>query len=116
MSTVHNFKITRGYSVQVRVELFGVDENGQEFPYPLTNRTVTSTAKPSVKSCVSYDFDVTVEDELNGVILMSMPQSLTETIKEDSLVYDVRIEDSTDPDWSYRALNGTISVDVAITE
>lgn len=116
MST-YNINITRGFSYKVRVTLVGQDpDTGDEFPYDLTNRTVTAQAKPSVNSCKVYDFDVEVVDEVGGIIDLIMGVSTTETIEESKLVYDVRIVDSTDPEFAYRPLNGTITVDSSVTE
>lgn len=117
MSTQFNIDLVKGYSYKVRVTLVGQDpETDVEFPYDLTNRIVTSQAKPSTNSCVAYNFDVDVIDAVGGVVDLSMTTADTELIKETNLVYDVRITDSTDPDWSYRAMYGNITVGSSITE
>ncbi len=117
MSTQYNISLTRGFSYKVRVTLVGQDpDTGVEFPYDLTNRTVTAQAKPSVNSCKVYDFDVEIVDEVGGIIDLIMGVSVTETIEESKLVYDVRITDSTDPEFAYRPMNGTITVDSSVTE
>lgn len=117
MSTAYNINITRGFSYKVRVTLVGKDpETDVEFPYDLRNRTVTAQAKPSVNSCKAYDFDVEIVDDIGGIIDLIMGVSTTETIEESKLVYDVRITDSTDPEFAYRPMHGTITVDSSVTE
>lgn len=116
MST-YNITIVKGFSYKVRVTLVGKDpETDVEFPYDLTNRTVTAQAKPSVNSCKVYDFDVEIVDEVGGVIDLIMGVSTTQTIDESKLVYDVRITDSTDQEFAYRPLSGNITVDSSVTE
>lgn len=117
MSTQYNINLTKGFSYKVRVTLVGQDpDTGAEFPYNLINRTVTAMAKPTANSCKAYSFDVDVIDAVGGVVDLIMPVSVTETITENSLSYDVRITDSTDPEFAYRPLFGTITVTASITE
>lgn len=117
MSTVkYDLSITRGFSFKARIQLYGIDDDGVEFPYTLDHRTVTSEARPSANSCKVYPFTITIEDSPEGIFTLSLSTTETQSITEDQLYYDVRITDSNDPTWSYQAVRGVIKVSDYITQ
>ena len=109
-----NLTILAGFSFVQPYKLVGIDETGTEYNYDLTNCTITSVAKPSVNSCKSYPFTVTITNAALGEFYIAMDAELTDTITESSLVYDIKI-DNTGAGVIFRGAYGDIAVTKEIT-
>lgn len=105
--------IIAGYTFTQPFQVVGVDENGIQYDFDLTNAVVTAVAKPSVNSCKSYPFTVTITDAPTGKFVISMDADLTDTITETTLVYDVKVDNTSG--FVFRAAYGSIAVEKEIS-
>lgn len=93
---------SRGF--QVKQDDVVVDLTGFTFEAQLRERTQSDTA---------YDFTVTVLDEAQGLINMSMSDALTSTIPAGDYVYDLVMTNATG--GKSRLLQGQASVEAGVT-
>jgi hypothetical protein len=110
MSTAFNITIYKGTRYIMRLDLQAEDINGSTIPYDLTGFSVRSQLRPSVDSDTVYEFTVEMVDILTGKIRLVLPATLTDTIVEDSLVYDVEVYSNTNPDNVERPVYGSATV------
>lgn len=110
MSTPFNITIYKGARYTMRLDLQAEDLNGSTIPYDLTGYTVRSQLRPSADSDTVYNFTVEIVDEALGKVRLVLPATLTDTIVEDSLVYDLEVVSDTNEDNVERPVFGSATV------
>lgn len=108
-----DLNIIAGFSFVQPFQIVGIDETQTEYAFDLTNCTITAVAKPSANSCKSYPFTVSITAPLEGKFVISMDDTLTDTITESSLVYDIKVDNNAG--FVFRGAYGTITVEREIT-
>lgn len=110
MSTPFNITIYKGARYIMRLDLQAEDLNGATIPFDLTGYNVRAQLRPSYDSDTVYNFTVEVVDVLTGKIRLVIPATVTDTINEDSLVYDLEVFNVSNPDNVERPVYGSATV------
>lgn len=115
MSTQFDITIYKGSRYIMRLDLQVEDLNGNTIPYDLTGYGIRSQLRPSYDSDTVYAFTVEMVDVLTGKIRLVLPATLTDTITETSLVYDVEVYSLTSDDNVERPVYGSATVVPQVT-
>lgn len=110
MSTAFNITIYKGARYIMRLDLQAEDLNGSTIPYDLTGFALRAQLRPSYDSDVVYQFTIEMVDEVLGKVKLILPATLTDTITEDSLVYDLEVYSETNVDNVERPVYGSATV------
>ena len=115
MSKEINITINQGSVFKMNVDIEAKDLSGSTIPFDLTGHAIRSQARPSYDSDVSYDFTIIITDRENGKFSLNMAPSVSETIEETTLVYDIEVYSLTDEEFVERIVYGTVTVTPQVT-
>lgn len=110
MSKQFDITIYKGARYIMRLDLQAEDANGSTIPYDLTGYGLRGQLRPAYDSDTKYDFDIEIVDTLLGKVRLVLPATLTDTINETTLVYDLEVYSNTNPDNVERPVYGTATV------
>lgn len=117
---VYDFIIEQGVPYTFQVQYKNPDNTGKN----LTGWVAVGQIKQRVNDCeVLGDLEIDFIDPLNGVLLVTVPTSITDDLKikgtkysdYGTLVYDIKVWPIADRDDVRRLLNGVIKVSPEVT-
>lgn len=107
MAAVHNLYVDQGADFTAEIGIYD-DYNS---PWELTGYTGEAKLKKSYYSSFSYDFVVTIG---NGIIILSLPSSITSVIEQGRYLYDVVITSSLGN--KTRVIEGLVTINPGVTK
>lgn len=110
MSQKFDITIYKGARYIMRLDLQAEDTLGATIPFDLTGYSLRGQLRPSYDSDVVYNFIVEVVDTVLGKVRLVIPASITDTIEEESLVYDLEVVLDADTDNVERPVYGSAVV------
>ena len=111
MATYSNLFVDQGSDYTYAVDLSSIVP---AFEQDLNNYTARGAIKRNYASSVSVTFDITVNVNEN-TLEMSLPASVTQSMKSTRYVYDVELVSNDEPALVTRVLEGQLEVTPSVT-
>ena len=132
MAAISNLNIDQGTDFEVSVSLFDKDlnpfdlreyvldaENIPTFQTPGTYPVIEGQIRKSFNSIKSYEFDIQVIDAINGVVVLRLPYTVSNTMKPGRYIYDIEVKSfniTTEQPMVERILQGNILLSGNVTK
>ena len=107
MAAISNLNIDQGTDFEVSVSLFDKElnpfdlreyvldannNNNPTFQTPGTYPVIKGQIRKSFNSIKSYEFDIQVIDAINGVVVLRLPYTVSNTMKPGRYIYDIEVK------------------------
>jgi len=132
MAAISNLNIDQGTDFEVSVSLFDKDlnpfdlreyvldaNNNPAFQTPGTYPVIKGQIRKSFNSIKSYEFNIQVLDAINGIVILRLPYTVSNTMKPGRYIYDIEVKSfnsTTEQPIVERILQGNILLSGNVTK